>query len=31
VTVKTITCVKGKISKKVIGANPKCPAGFKKK
>jgi hypothetical protein len=31
VTVKTITCTKGKISKKVIGANPKCPAGFKKK
>jgi hypothetical protein len=30
-TVKTITCVKGKMSKKVMGANPKCPAGFKKK
>jgi hypothetical protein len=30
-TVKTISCVKGKITKKVIGANPKCPAGFKKK
>ena len=30
-TVKTISCVKGKITKKVIGANPKCPAGFKNK
>lgn len=30
-TVKTISCVKGKITKKVTGANPKCPAGFKKK
>lgn len=30
-TVKSITCVKGKITKKVTGANPKCPAGFKKK
>jgi len=29
--VKTITCVKGKVSKKVAGASPKCPAGFKKK
>jgi hypothetical protein len=26
---KSITCVKGKSSKKVIGTNPKCPAGFK--
>ena len=30
-SVKTISCVKGKITKKVTGANPKCPAGFKKK
>lgn len=30
-TVKTINCVKGKIKKKVTGAKPKCPAGFKKK
>jgi hypothetical protein len=30
-TVKTITCAKGKITKKVIGANPKCPAGFKQR
>ena len=29
--VKSISCVKGKIIKKVTGANPKCPAGFKKK
>lgn len=28
---KTITCVKGKTSKKVIGLTPKCPAGFAKK
>lgn len=28
---KTITCVKGKISKKVSGFNPKCPSGYKKK
>lgn len=27
----TITCTKGKVSKKVIGQNPSCPAGFKKK
>jgi hypothetical protein len=27
----TITCVKGKITKKVTGLNPKCPSGFKKK
>ena len=27
----TITCVKGKLSKKVTAVNPKCPAGFKKK
>jgi len=27
----TITCVKGKSSKKVTGLTPKCPKGFKKK
>jgi len=27
----SITCVKGKSSKKVTAVNPKCPAGFKKK
>jgi len=27
----TITCVKGKVSKKVIGVNPKCPSGYVKK
>jgi hypothetical protein len=27
----TITCVKGKAIKKVIGVKPKCPAGYKKK
>jgi hypothetical protein len=28
---KVITCVKGKTIKKVTGASPKCPAGYKKK
>ncbi len=28
---KTITCVKGKQTKKVSAANPKCPTGWKKK
>ena len=28
---KTITCVKGKTTKKVTGTNPKCPAGYKLK
>lgn len=27
----TITCVKGKLTKKVSGNAPKCPAGYKKK
>ena len=27
----TITCVKGKTSKKVTAVSPKCPAGYKKK
>jgi len=28
---KTITCVKGKILKKVTAVAPKCPTGYKKK
>ena len=28
---KTITCYKGKTSKKLTGTNPKCPAGYKLK
>ena len=28
---KSITCTKGKVTKKISGNNPKCPAGFKKK
>jgi hypothetical protein len=31
VTKKTITCVKGKQSKKVTALSPKCPVGYKKK
>jgi hypothetical protein len=27
----SITCTKGKVSKKVSGVNPKCPTGYKKK
>ena len=27
----TISCIKGKTVKKVIGINPKCPTGYKKK
>ena len=27
----TITCVKGKTTKKVTAVNPKCPKGYKKK
>lgn len=27
----TITCIKGKTTKKVTGVNPKCPSGYKKK
>ena len=30
-TKKTITCTKGKTSKKVTGTNPKCPTGYKLK
>ena len=28
---KSITCVKGKLTKKVTAVSPKCPAGYKKK
>ena len=28
---KTITCVKGKTTAKITGANPSCPKGYKKK
>jgi len=28
---KTMTCIKGKSTKKVSGTNPKCPAGYKLK
>ena len=28
---KSITCVKGKVARKVVGTKPKCPAGFKKR
>ena len=31
VTKKTITCVKGKITKKITSTNPKCPVGYRKK
>lgn len=31
VPAKTVTCVKGKVVKKVTGVLPKCPAGYKKK
>ena len=31
ITKKIITCVKGKITKKVTGVSPKCPNGYKKK
>jgi len=27
----TLVCIKGKITKKVTGVNPKCPSGYKKK
>ena len=29
-SVTTITCIKGKLTKKVSGNNPKCPQGYKK-
>jgi hypothetical protein len=25
----TISCVKGKVTKKITAVNPKCPSGFK--
>jgi hypothetical protein len=28
---KTITCIKGKVTKKVTAVNPKCPSGYTKK
>ena len=31
VAIKVISCTKGKITKKVSGTKPRCPAGFKKK
>jgi hypothetical protein len=31
VTSSTITCVKGKLTKKVTSLKPKCPTGYKKK
>ena len=31
IALKSITCVKGKITKKVSAAKPKCPAGYKQK
>lgn len=31
VSKKTIYCTKGKVTKKIIGVTPKCPAGYKKK
>jgi hypothetical protein len=30
-TKRSITCVKGKMTKKVTAVNPNCPAGYKKK
>lgn len=30
-TKTTITCVKGKLTKKITAVSPKCPAGYKKK
>jgi hypothetical protein len=30
-TNKTISCIKGKKTKKVSGTNPKCPKGYKVK
>ncbi len=31
IIIKSISCAKGKIIRKISGTNPKCPAGFKKK
>lgn len=30
-SISRITCVKGKVVKKIAGTNPKCPKGYKKK
>lgn len=30
IVLKSITCQKGKVKKKITSANPKCPAGYKK-
>jgi hypothetical protein len=30
-TIKTISCIKGKVVKKVTAITPKCPKGYKKK
>jgi hypothetical protein len=27
--IKVINCVKGKLTRKISGVNPKCPSGFK--
>lgn len=27
----SITCIKGKVTKKISGVSPKCPSGYKKK
>jgi hypothetical protein len=27
----TITCIKGKVTKKITGVSPVCPSGYKKK
>ena len=31
ILLREITCTKGKLTKKVIAVNPKCPSGYKKK
>ena len=31
IVIKSISCAKGKIIRKISGTSPKCPAGFKKK
>jgi hypothetical protein len=31
IATKSISCIKGKVIRKISGTNPKCPAGFKKK
>jgi len=28
---KVLICVKGKLTKQIVAASPKCPAGYKKK